>query len=212
MGNTRSRLKTKILHSGSCAIASLLLGSVLFVPSAKAVRFSDIPQHWAETCIDSGASQGLLQGYHEGRFVPEGTLTRAEFAALMIKAFPTAQPIRTAPNFRDVPTNHWAKGAIAQAYRFGFLSGYPDSSFRPNQPINKVQALTILANAQSLVPPTEPDAILQAAYADAAAVPAYGREAIAAATVKGLVINYPQVSQLQPNRNLGRAEAAALLC
>jgi ELWxxDGT repeat protein len=180
-------------------------------PQRPANRFADLQNHWAQTCIERSASQRLLQGYPDSRFVPDGTLTRAEFAALMIKAFPNAQPTRSAPNFVDVPNNHWGKSAITQAYRLGFLTGYPGNRFQPNQNISKVQALTILANAQGLRPVPEESAVLQT-YEDAAAIPGYARSAIASATVKDLVVNYPDLSQLQPNRSTTRSEAAALLC
>jgi ELWxxDGT repeat protein len=180
-------------------------------PQRPANRFTDLQNHWAQTCIERSASQRLLQGYPDSRFVPDGTLTRAEFAALMIKAFPNAQPTRSAPNFVDVPNNHWGKSAITQAYRLGFLTGYPGNRFQPNQNISKVQALTILANAQGLRPVPEESAVLQT-YEDAATIPDYARSAIASATVKDLVVNYPDLSQLQPNRSTTRSEAAALLC
>ncbi|NJM99894.1 MAG: hypothetical protein HC800_24620 [Phormidesmis sp. RL_2_1] len=233
----RSQLTATILRKSSCAFVVCLLGTALFARSLKATaqastpdssisaavisqqppsppaRFSDIAHYWAQPCIEESASQGLLKGYPDGRFAPEETFTRAQFAAIAIKAFPNANPVRPAPNFRDIPAQHWAKGAIAQAYRLGFLSGYPDNTFQPDQPITKVQALTILANAQALSPPaTYTNEILQAAYQDHEAIPSYGRGAIAAATVKGLVINYPVADQLRPNQALVRAEAAALFC
>ncbi len=175
-------------------------------------RFRDTQNFWAAACIDSIATEGLLRGYPDGRFAPSATLTRAEFAAVMVKAFPDAIAIRSAPNFSDVPANHWAKGAIAKAYEFGFLSGYPGNIFRPNQPISKAQALTILANSNIPRDLANPEAILQQTYNDASEIPSYARRAIASATVANIVVNYPNVRQLQPNRDLSRGEVAALLC
>ncbi|NJN31274.1 MAG: S-layer homology domain-containing protein, partial [Synechococcales cyanobacterium RM1_1_8] len=52
--------------------------------------FRDTVSYWATGCIDGMAAQGLMRGYPDGTFRPGGTLTRAEFAALMVKAYPNA--------------------------------------------------------------------------------------------------------------------------
>ncbi|MEO0770954.1 MAG: S-layer homology domain-containing protein, partial [Cyanobacteria bacterium J06649_4] len=174
--------------------------------------FSDTDDHWASLCIEGVGSEGLMRGYPDKSFRPNGTMTRAEFAAVMIQAFPDAPKVRTAPNFVDVANNFWGKAAIALAYEKGFLSGYPNNTFRPAQPISRVQAMIVIANAQQLPPPDNSDAILQQHFNDAQAVPNYAKAMTAAATERGLIVNYPTVSELRPNANITRGEATALLC
>ncbi len=174
-------------------------------------RFADSQNHWAGACINGMAAQGLMQGYPNGSFQPEGTMTRAEFAAVIVKAYP-APSVQSAPNFIDVPQSFWAKGVIQQAYERGYLAGYPNRQFRPNQTITRAQALTILAQAEQLTLPAETDDILMRSFDDHSAIPNYARSSIAATTAANLVVNYPKLSELRPQAAIARGEVAALLC
>ncbi|MEO0457604.1 MAG: family 10 glycosylhydrolase [Cyanobacteria bacterium P01_A01_bin.114] len=176
----------------------------------------DIQNHWAQACIESLVEQGLIAGYPDGTFRPEQRVTRAEFATLLIKAFPRAAS-RPAIQFIDVSASHWATAAIRTAYETGWLSGYPGKRFRPNQAIPRVQAVIALAAGLEKSPgqpanQTSPEAILSQTLADAATIPSYARAKVAAAIEQQLVVNYPDVRRFRPNQSATRAEIAALLC
>lgn len=177
-------------------------------------RFSDIQGHWAQACITSLTQ---LNGYPDGRFRPEAPVTRAEFAAMAVPAFPSAINA-TLPRgflqFADVPANHWAAEAIQKAYMAEFFSGYPGNVFRPNQNITRAQVLVALTSGLNQSP-SQPQAVtstLNAAFSDAGSIPTYARNGIAAAIEKRWVVNYPNVRSLNPNRPASRAEVAAFLC
>ncbi|MBD2018001.1 S-layer homology domain-containing protein [Microcoleus sp. FACHB-53] len=173
-------------------------------------KFTDVPQDlWARPYIEALASQGVVSGFPDGTFKPGGAITRAEFAALLQKAF-EQQPTSTAPNYKDVPTNHWALPAIEQSVKTGFLRGYPNNIFRPNQPISKVQSIVALANGLGLKPTTVGQDVLKT-YQDGNRIPNYAKAPVSAATTSELVINYPSPKILNPNRNVSRAEVAALV-
>ncbi len=174
--------------------------------------FSDIASHWAAVCIRELAQRNLVSGYPDGRFRPEATITRAEFASLMYRVFPDAQPIRAGAGFVDVPETHWARVAIAWVYERGFFSGYPDQTFKPDQTLVKLQALLVVVSGLKYSAPPSPDPILEQYFDDAAQIPSYARGAIAAATTNKLVVNYPNVRQFQPMQLMTRGEVAALLC
>ena len=108
----------------------------------------------------------------------------------------------------DVASNFWGADAIQTAYRGGFLAGYPGDIFRPDQQIPKVQALVALSSGLEL-----PDANLGLLnrYSDAVEIPNYAKNAIASATANQLVVNYPQLSQFNPNEQATRAEVAAFV-
>lgn len=178
----------------------------------KAVGFSDTKNYWANTCIDQLKSQNLVTGYPDGRFQPNSTLTRAEFAVLMLNAFPNAPVKRSAIAFKDVLTSYWAYKAIRDAYQREFFSGYPDGTFQPSQPIPRVQSLAVLANAANLGVPEQPEQVLQRYLDDAQQIPSYAKNAIAAATNGRIAVNYPTVRQLKPNQSSTRGEVAAFLC
>jgi len=196
-----------------CLLASPSLAQV--IPLGQDPQFVDISEHWANQCLEGMGTEKLMRGYGDRSFRPERTMTRAEFAAVMIQAFPEAASVRDAPNFRDVEPSFWGKDAIATAYKRGFLAGYPDNRFRPNQPISRVQAMVVIANAahtSAEAMPTESAAVLQRHFDDSAAIPNYAQAAIAQATQRGFVVNYPDVSQLRPQAQITRGEATALLC
>ncbi|MFK8185055.1 MAG: S-layer homology domain-containing protein [Phormidesmis sp.] len=211
------------------AIASFLLATPVSAqqprkPSLETFpnyQFSDVQDHWAWVCIEGAGEDGLMKGYLDGRFQPNGTMTRAEFAAVMVKAFPDGERIREAPNFLDVSPDFWGKEAIATAYQNGFLAGYPNNLFKPNQPISRAQAIIVIARAQARVSESAPEtlstgenveAVLQTYYKDAANIPAYAKLCVAEATRRQIVANYPIVDRLNPNGSITRGDATALLC
>jgi uncharacterized lipoprotein YddW (UPF0748 family) len=127
-------------------------------------------------------------------------------------AFPDVTEVRTGGKFADVPTNYWASQAIRKAYQKGFVAGYPGGVFNPTQNIPRVQALVSLSSGLKYVPTQPALETLNGAFTDIAAIPEYSRSAIAAATEKQLVVNYPNVRTLNPNQLASRADVAAFLC
>lgn len=182
----------------------------LSIPSALA--FTDIQTHWAQACINQMTPRKLVSGYPDGTFRPNATITRAEFAVLMLNAFPDAPEKRAGTTFKDVPTSHWAHKAIQDAYKRGFFSGYPGGMFLPNQEISRVQAIGVLAGAKNFTFSGNAEGTLRQYFTDAAQIPDYAKNAIAAATINSLVVNYPNVKQLKPNQTATRGEVASLIC
>ncbi|MCA1992888.1 MAG: family 10 glycosylhydrolase [Coleofasciculus sp. S288] len=175
-------------------------------------RFNDVQGHWVQPCIEQLAQRRMVNGYPDGSFKPNAPVTRAEFAAMLVSAFPDAPIVREGGKFADVPTNYWASNAIRKVYQTGFLAGYPGGVFRPSQNIPRVQALVSLASGLKYVPTQPTVETLNGAFADAAGIPEYSRSAIAAATEKQLVVSYPNVRTLNPNQLASRADVAAFLC
>ncbi|MGM3307235.1 DUF1565 domain-containing protein [Anabaena sp. WFMT] len=172
------------------------------------VVFQDVPTgYWAKTYIEALAAQNIIAGFPDGTFKPNEPVTRAQFATIITKAL-TPPAKRTAIQFRDVNSNFWAYGAIQSAYQSQFVAGYPDGTFKPQQQIPRVQALVALANGLNL---TANNNNILSFYTDAAQIPNYAIAPVAAATVRQLVINYPMVQQLDPNREATRAEIAAFV-
>ena len=194
------------------SVLAIVIALYLLFLAQPALAFSDTKTHWANACIDQLKSRNLVSGYPDGRFQPNSTITRAEFAVLMLNAFPHAEVKRPAIAFKDVPTTHWAYKAIRDAYQRGFFAGYPDGTFQPSQPIPRVQALAVLATAANLSVPEQPEQILQKAFDDAREIPTYAKQALAAATNRRLAVNYPNVRQLKPDQSSTRGEVAAFLC
>ncbi|GAB4179051.1 MAG: hypothetical protein Fur006_11960 [Coleofasciculaceae cyanobacterium] len=176
------------------------------------MAFTDIQNYWAKDCINQMAARKLVSGYPDNTFRPNATITRAEFAVLMLNAFPDAPEKRPGTPFKDVPANHWAHKAIQDTYKRGFFSGYPGGTFQPNQPIPRVQAIGVLAGARNLSFSGNAEGTLKQYFEDAGQIPNYAKNAIAAATINSLVVNYPNVKQIKPNQSITRGEVAALIC
>jgi hypothetical protein len=194
------------------SIAGASAPIVMMMPAqAQTTSFSDVSSsYWAASFISELSQRDIIAGFPDGTFRPDEPVTRAQFAAMIRKAFNRSQE-RSAINFVDVPSSYWASSAIQEAYTTGFLAGYPGNVFRPNQNIPRVQVLVSLANGLDYSVSTEVETILQQYYSDAAEVPSYARSSVAAATDKQIVVNYPNIRLLNPNEVATRAEVAAFI-
>lgn len=174
--------------------------------------FTDIQKHWAKDCIVAATTRNIFRGYPDGTFRPDAPVSRAEFAVIIDTALPKQSPIRPALTFMDVPANHWAAKAIAQVYQTNYLSGYPQAFFKPNQPIPRVQAIAALASGLKYGVTIDPIVTLKKYYDDLVQIPNYALRAIAAATERRIIVNYPNIRRFQPNKNATRGEIAAFIC
>ena len=173
-------------------------------------EFSDVPStHWARPYIDGMVRRGYVSGYPDGTFKPSNAVTRAEYASMINGAYNLAglatMPGRstTAP-FSDI-SNHWAKSAIDQAYRTGFLSGYSDNTFRPNSSILRMEAMVSLVGGLAL--PSAADTVLSR-FSDQASLPTWARPSMAAALrARLLAAGSATVAELRPTAPITRAEA-----
>ncbi|CEJ44956.1 glycoside hydrolase family 10 protein [Umezakia ovalisporum] len=174
--------------------------------------FRDTKNHWARLFIEELAGRGFLSGYPNGTFRPDYSVTRAEFAAMVGAVF-TGSPRREYVPFTDVPSNHWALGAIKKAYETGFIVGYPDKRFRPNDRILRGDVLVAMVNGLGMAADVKPDLLtaLPRFYQDANKIPGYARSQVAMATRTELVVNYPNVKLLNPNMASTRAEVAVMV-
>ena len=177
---------------------------------AQQTMLSDIQGNWAESFIELLTNRGIIQGFPDGTFRPDEPVTRAQFAAMLQKAFQKA-PVRNAVQFVDTPANYWGNDAIQAAYKMGFLEGYPGNVFKPDQNIPRVQALVSLADGLNLSANKTTPTVLNTYFQDASQIPDYAREQITAALQNRLIVNHPNVQVLNPNQVATRAEVAAFI-
>ncbi|BAB77015.1 S-layer homology domain-containing protein [Anabaena sp. FACHB-709] len=253
-----------------------------YAQSSPVTTFSDVPSsYWAQPFIQGLAARNIVAGYPDGTFRPKQPVNRDEFAAIIRKAF-DQQPIRQIESgavYKDIPTSHWAVRPIEEAYQQGFMTGYPDGYFRPNQPVSRIEAIVALNRGlnltatQAVTEPTitqsvfpqkttrrttkrqiflplaitslmQPLLIPQAqaapvnvptpstpltteqevaeaskpasllvtnTYDDASKIPQYAIGSVAAATQENIVVNYPNLRVLNPNKPTTRGEVSALI-
>ena len=97
---------------------------------------------------------------------------------------------------------------IARANRVGFLAGYPDSTFRPEQNLTRVQAIVSLVNGLQLGG-GNPNSL--SVYVDRAQIPSFATDEIATATERKIVVNYPAREKFSPAHDITRGEISALI-
>jgi hypothetical protein len=180
---------------------------------AQAGGFSDVSSsYWAKDFIGALSQRDIIAGFPDGTFRPDSPVTRAQFAAMLRKANNSfnKSAIRSGTSFIDVPSSYWASSAIQSAYTTGFMAGYPGNVFRPEQNIPREQVLVSLANGLDYTSSAATSSVLNY-YNDASSISNYARDPIAAATDNQLVVNYPNLTTLNPLRNATRAEVAAFI-
>lgn len=171
-------------------------------------QFRDVEGHWATDFIDGLVQREILRGFPDGSFQPEGKLARVAYAAAIANAFNLPRQLGTRRSFRDVPANYWGAAAIRKATEMGFISGFGDGTFRPNSYLTRVQALVSLVSGLGL---TGGNLDVLGLYRDRAQIPSYALTAVAIATEKRLVTNFPDLGRLNPLRAISRGELAAVL-
>jgi S-layer homology domain len=184
------------------------VGKLPIIPPPRA--FTDVPNDfWAKGFIDALSSRKIIEGFEDYSFRPNQPITRAEFAAILERAF-NKETGQSQLSFTDITQKYWATAAINDAIAKGFLKGYPDKTFKPEQKIPRVQVLVALVSGLNLKTPSSPDKVVSI-FKDAKDIPKYAIDRVAAASVDKLVVNYPDKLAFTPNREATRAEVAAMI-
>ena len=184
--------------------------SVIYNP----VTFTDVASHWAKDAVNDMGSRMVVTGIGNGIYEPERSITRAEFAAIVVRALGLRQGT-TESSFSDVTLTDWFNGYVDTATAYSLITGYNSESFAPNDTITREQAMAILARAMKLtglsVTLTDSEAsALLANYTDAGLVSDYAK-AGAAACIKTGVVSGTTASTLSPKDSVTRAEVAAMV-
>lgn len=137
------------------SIRNLVLSLCVFAAlagNAFAKSYPDLPSnHWAYKQIQALTDEEVLVGYPDGNFKPDETATRAEFAAMVIKALHQDKaPLKKAFEFKDVPYKYWAFNVIQRAINFDLIKDTPDNTFRPEDTITKSESMDIMISALNL--------------------------------------------------------------
>lgn len=117
--------------------------------------FSDVSDgKWHNKAISTMAKLGIVKGRRADRFDPDASITRAEFAAICARF--STKPVENSGSFSDI-SGHWAENEIERAAAFGWISGYPDGTFRPDARITRAEAMTMINRVLCRMPQSESD-------------------------------------------------------
>lgn len=118
-------------------------------PSAKPTIFNDTYQtEWAETAIEMLYSMGIVNGYNDGGYHPNDSITRAEFSKIICEAFSIAIPSEEErDDFADITPDEWYASYVYAVKSVNFINGYEDGCFKPNDNITREEAAAIIGRA-----------------------------------------------------------------
>ncbi|UKS26305.1 S-layer homology domain-containing protein [Paenibacillus sp. HWE-109] len=202
-GNT---ITVKVNHFTKYAVFGEGQDSDSTADTKQVVNFSDISGHWAGATIKQAVSAGIVSGYPDGTFKPDHTVTRAEFAVMLMNVL-KPQGDGSALSFTDkAKIGAWAQKSVAQAVYAGIITGYEDSTFRPDAEITRPEMAVMIAKAlgQSV------EATMATGFADDKDIPGWAKGAVA--TMKKLgIIEGKGADEFAPVNKTTRAEAVTVL-
>lgn len=170
--------------------------------------FRDITSHWAEGMIASLSASGIVSGREAGRFVPDYYITRAEFTAMVARAFSLVS-MPYSGQFNDVNESDWYSGWIETCYRRGIITGKDEVTFAPNERITREEMATIIYRAYLIADgPLPYDMELR--YYDNFMISSWAYESVKNCTNLNILTG-SDANLFKPQDNATRAEAAACL-
>lgn len=178
------------------------------------LEFGDVANHWAKDAVNDMGSRMVIDGVGGGFFHPDRDITRAEFAAIIVRAL-GLQLENGASTFSDVKEFDWFSSAINTAQSYNLINGFEDGTFRPNDKITREQAMVILSKAMAItglkakLPAPSADAALFP-YMDAADVSAWSQSSIVDGLQAGIVSGRSG-TVLAPKDYITRAEVAVMV-
>src|SRR5450756_40638 len=203
----RDQVMRRALTNLKRIVAVLVIFCLMFslIPANTfAVAASDISGHWAQVTIQSWMDKGLIKGYPDGTFKPDQNVTRAEFMTLANRAFGYTAVVPI--TYTDVKTGSWYAPEVAKAKAAGYISGYPDGTMKPENPITREEVATIVARIKNLTS----DANAADKYTDAAKIGSWSKGQVGAVTSAKIMRGYPDGS-FMPQGLMTRAEVVVTL-
>jgi len=140
----------KILSLTLVLVLVLSSFTMAFAGAAPSEKFSDVDDSAVGEAVDRLSAFGIVDGYEDGSYQPEGMVKRAEFAKLLVTALGlenAAGAAAGASEFTDVMGTEWYAGFVNVAAGQGIVAGYPDGTFQPNDQVTYGEAVTMLVRA-----------------------------------------------------------------
>jgi methionine-rich copper-binding protein CopC len=178
------------------------------------IEFLDVENHWAKAAVNNMGSRMVVSGTGDDIFSPERDITRAEFAAIIVRGLGLRLENGESV-FTDVKQTDWYSSAVQTAYEYGLIAGYEDGSFRPNDKITREQAMLIVSKAMKITGLSGKKAEQSAnhvleAFADANNVSNWSLNGVADSVSAGIISGRSNES-LAPKAFITRAEVAMMM-
>lgn len=177
-------------------------------------EFEDVANHWAKDAVNDMGARMIVSGTGTERFHPEQDITRAEFAAIMVRGLGLRLDSGESV-FKDVYRSDWYHSAIRTAYAYGLLGGLEDGAFRPNEKITREEAMSIVSKAMAVTglpgrASEQADKTVLQAFSDAGNVSSWALAGVADSVSAGIFSGRSR-EVLAPQALITRAEAATVM-
>lgn len=168
--------------------------------------FADAQGKWYENIVSEMASRKIINGKNEISFDGEASITRAEFAAILVRGL--GLPTDGTCRFTDVKAGDWYFGAVGTAVEYGFVKGYADGSFAPNANITRQEAMVMIQRAAKVAEFTGTTGSL-ASFSDSQKVSTWAKSAAEFNVGSGLILG--SNGELRSGNHISRAETATVI-
>lgn len=173
--------------------------------------FPDVPMnYWAAENVRFVYENGIMTGDAEGSFRPDDSITREEWAKVVLSAF----AIDTGDgecDFEDADKSEWYYGFVAKAYMLGIVNGYDENRFGTGQTLTREDAVVMMYRMTRLARDIRAIQPADLTFTDAADISDYALEAVRMFVSAGVINGY-ESGEFIPQGNITRAEAAKIIC
>ncbi|OME18518.1 hypothetical protein BSK60_00265 [Paenibacillus odorifer] len=178
------------------------------------LEFSDVANHWAKEAVNDMGSRLVIEGTGNGQFTPDQAITRAEFAAIVVRGLGLEMEQAATP-FSDVKTTDWYNSAINTAFAYQLINGFEDGMFRPDEHITREQAMLIIAKAMKITAlqtklSVQSADVLLAPFTDGSDVSNWATSGVADTLQAGIIMGRSSKG-LAPKDDMTRAEVAEIV-
>lgn len=188
----------------------------IYTIASSAKTFTDITNHWAKQDIELMASKKVVLGVTDTKFEPNRTITRAEFASLLVRALGLPTTSSKDVSFTDVQTNAWYATSASVASQAGLIKGEPNGRYNPNGMITRQEMAVMLSRAIQFVQKSEvaitnsPNSVAYKVALDRESIPQWSKLSIDAMLRRGIMDNNAD-GLFNPSNPVTRAEAVVSL-
>lgn len=198
-------------ENGHTVVTIKRTGNSIYAVAQFNKTFSDLSKHWAKADIELMASKLIVKGTSSDTFGPNASVTRAEFAAMVVRALGISENAAAA-SFKDVNGKDWFAGAVGAAVKAGIVKGYEGNSFNPSASITREEMAVMISRALAFAgkQPAGSGTALLNSFKDKASIEAWAQQAVAQA-VEAKIIEGTTGGSFAPDSKATRAEAAVML-
>ncbi|MBQ9736871.1 MAG: S-layer homology domain-containing protein [Clostridia bacterium] len=184
----------------------MLLSMVPNVFGSAAEQFTDFPTGWSKPAMEAAVANGLLTGYDSNEIRPTANLTRAEFAAIIARAF-GAKTVADISQYSDVSKDDWYYDYIAKVVKMGAMNGVSNTAMNPDANITREEVFTAVARVLVL---SDSDISGLSKFKDSAKVSSWAANSMSALAKRGYV-NGDDLGNANPGANITREEFAQFM-